>query len=55
MRDLVRGLGPSVRVDKLASVMVRAVLSGSEDRILENAAINERRVDDGVMRESCLS
>ena len=29
LRDLVRGLGPSIRVDKLASMMVTATLNGS--------------------------
>ncbi|KAL9637101.1 MAG: hypothetical protein Q9164_002408 [Protoblastenia rupestris] len=41
LRDLIRSLGPSIRVDKLASVMVRAALSGSKSQIYENAAINE--------------
>ena len=39
VRNLVVGLGPSVRVDVLAEVMLDVALNGSGDRILKNSAI----------------
>jgi hypothetical protein len=41
MRSLVMGLGPSVRVDVLAAVMLGVALNGSEHQILENSTINQ--------------
>lgn len=41
LRNWVVGLGPSVRVDVLAAVMLDVALRGSEKQILENSAINE--------------
>ena len=41
VRDLVRELGPSVRVDVLAKVMLGAALNGNEQQILENSNINQ--------------
>lgn len=39
LRDVVRGLGPSVRVDVLAGAMVRAAMEGGMQQIVENADI----------------
>lgn len=39
LRDMIRGLGPSVRVDTLAGMMLRTALEGSEDHILDNGSI----------------
>ena len=43
VRSLVFGLGPSVRVDVLAAVMLDVALKGSEQQILENSEINHLR------------
>ena len=37
------GLGPSVGVGVLAAAMIQVALSGSEDQILDNSAINQLR------------
>lgn len=39
--DLVRGLGPSVKVNTLAKVIVDVALNGSKDDSFENATINQ--------------
>ncbi|KAL8731529.1 MAG: hypothetical protein Q9166_003375 [cf. Caloplaca sp. 2 TL-2023] len=39
LRDMVRGLGPSIRVDKLAGAMIEKGLSGGETQIIENREI----------------
>lgn len=39
IRDLVRGLGPSVKVDMLANVMVKTALEGYGGKILDNSTI----------------
>ena len=41
LRSLAFGLGPSVRVDVLAKVLLGIALSGSEHKILENSNINQ--------------
>lgn len=39
LRDLLRGLAPSIRVDALSKVMVKVALNGFENDTLENAMI----------------
>lgn len=43
-RDLIRGMGPSVRVDRLAGLMVKTALNGADKQIFENTAINKEFV-----------
>ena len=40
LRDFFRQMGPSVKVDRLAIMMVRTALDGSEKQILENTDIS---------------
>ncbi|TVY85096.1 hypothetical protein LSUE1_G001384 [Lachnellula suecica] len=40
IRDTIRGLGPSVRVDVLAQAMIASALNGSKIQIADNAEIN---------------
>ncbi|RFU26302.1 hypothetical protein B7463_g10032, partial [Scytalidium lignicola] len=42
-RDLIRGLGPSTRVDTLATAMIRTALDGSKYQIVENPDIAKIR------------
>lgn len=47
LRDLIRGLAPSVAVDKLAGVMVKkAVEEGNGNEVLENKDINSYSLAD---------
>ena len=39
-RNVIVGLGPSVRVDVLASVMLDLAVNGSGHQIFENSMIN---------------
>ena len=39
-RDLIRGMAPSVRVDRLAGLMVKTALNGADQQIFENTAMN---------------
>jgi hypothetical protein len=41
VRTLVAGLGPSVKVDVLAAVLLNIALNGSKQQTLDNTAINE--------------
>ena len=41
LRDMMKGLAPSVRVDVLAAAMIHAALNGSKHQIVENAAISQ--------------
>lgn len=41
--SLLMGLGPSVKVNVLAAVMLDVALNGSEHQILENSAIVQPR------------
>jgi hypothetical protein len=41
IKDIVRGLGPSVRVDVLAQVMIALLLNGSKRQVVENTEIRE--------------
>ena len=43
VQSLILGLGPSVRVDVLARVMLDVALKGSSERIMENATIARPR------------
>jgi hypothetical protein len=43
IRDMVRGLLPSVRVDFMASKMLDVALNGSEHQIFENTDIVQPR------------
>lgn len=38
-RDMIRGMGPSVRVDRLAGLMVKTAVEGADKQIFENAAM----------------
>ena len=42
IRDMIRSLAPSVKVDVLAKVMLKVALDGSRDRVIENSTINQQ-------------
>ena len=39
-KDLIRSMAPSVRVDRLAGLMVKTALDGADKQIFENSDIN---------------
>ena len=41
VKDLVRGMGPSVKVDVLAAAMLAVARKGNETLIVENATLNQ--------------
>jgi len=50
LRDTIRGLGPSVKVDALASAMINVALVGTKDHIVENPAIKQLATSPGIAR-----
>lgn len=41
LRDMIKGLAPSVKVDVLAAAMIHVALNGGKDLIVENSAITQ--------------
>ena len=42
IRDMIRSLAPSVKVDVLAKMMLKMALDGFRDRVIENPTINQQ-------------
>ncbi|KAL9079234.1 MAG: hypothetical protein Q9157_001852 [Trypethelium eluteriae] len=44
LRDMLKGLAPSVKVNVLASAMIKSALGGNEHQIVENSMIASMKV-----------